>query len=70
MKPLINKIVGIKKADFDNALNVKDGIKLRPAKLISTYKPGDEMLLTSIFLSGIRLIKEFRKETSIRGYKF
>lgn len=62
MGPLVNKIVGLKKSDFDSAVNVKDGIKLRSAKLISTYKPGDEMVLTSIFLSGLRLIKEFKND--------
>ena len=62
MGPLINKIVGLNKSDFDNAINVKDGIKLRPARLITTYKSGDEMFLTSIFLSGLRLIKEFRND--------
>lgn len=55
----INKIVGIKKTDFDQLVSEK-AIHLRPARLIPTTKPGDEMTLTSIFLSSIRLIKEFR----------
>ena len=43
-------------------LKEKKEIKLRDAKLIPTYKPGDEMALTSIFLSSLRLIKEFKKD--------
>ena len=35
---------------------------LRPARLISLYRPGDEMALTSIFLSALRLIDEFRRQ--------
>lgn len=35
-------------------------IHAQPARLIPTYKTGDELALTSIFLSAIRLVKEFR----------
>jgi len=59
MNTSINKIVGIKKADFDNL--AENGIKLRKARLIPVYKPGDEIALTSVFLSSLRLIKEFKK---------
>ncbi|MCK5050222.1 MAG: hypothetical protein KAS53_00685 [Candidatus Cloacimonetes bacterium] len=59
----------MKKTDFDQLILEKE-IVLRPAKLIPTSKPGDEMTLTSIFLSSIRLIKEFKtllmKPTDIR----
>jgi len=65
----INKIIGMKKTDFDQLVSDKE-ILLRSAKLIPTSKPGDEITLTSIFLSSIRLIKEFRtlliKPTDIR----
>ncbi len=59
MNKTINKIVGIKKADFDNF--AENGITLRSARLIPVYKPGDEIALTSVFLSSLRLIKEFKK---------
>ena len=55
----ISKIIGMKKVDFDQYITEKE-ILLRPARLIPTSKPGDEMTLTSIFLSSIRLIKEFK----------
>jgi hypothetical protein len=56
----ISSILNMKKVDFD--LFIKNGdIQLREARLIPILKPGDEMALTSVFLSSIRLIKEFRK---------
>ncbi len=59
IKKKLNKLVGLKKADFDAF--VKEGqIKLRPAYLIPVLKTGDEMALTSIFLSTLKLVKEFR----------
>lgn len=55
----LTKLVGLKKVDFD--LCVQNGqIKLQQAKLIPTLKTGDEMALTSIFLSTVRLVKEYR----------
>jgi hypothetical protein len=55
----LTKLVGLKKTDFD--LFVESGqIKLQQAKLIPTLKTGDEMALTSIFLSTVRLVKEYR----------
>lgn len=55
----LTKLVGLKKTDFD--LFVQNGqIKLQQAKLIPTLKTGDEMALTSIFLSTVRLVKEYR----------
>ena len=55
----LTKLVGLKKTDFD--LFVQSGqIKLQQAKLIPTLKTGDEMALTSIFLSTVRLVKEYR----------
>ena len=55
----IGKIIGMRKVDFDQ-FAVEKEIILRPARLIPISKPGDEMTLTSIFLSSIRLIKEFK----------
>lgn len=55
----LTKLVGLKKSDFD--LFVKNGqIQLQPARLIPTLKTGDEMALTSIFLSTVKLVKEYR----------
>ena len=60
IKKSISKLVGLKKQDFD--LLVKSGqIILQPARLIPSHKTtGGEMTLTSIFLSTLRLVKEFR----------
>jgi len=57
---LLQKIVGMKKSDFDVIVNEKKDIFLRPARLIPIYKPGDEISLTSIFLRSLCLIKEFK----------
>ena len=55
----LTKLVGLKKTDFD--LFVQNGqIKLQRANLIPTLKTGDEMALTSIFLSTVKLVKEYR----------
>ena len=55
----LTKLIGLQKADFD--LFVQNGkIQLQQAKLIPTLKTGDEMALTSIFLSTVRLVKEYR----------
>ena len=55
----INKLVGLKKSDFDDY--VKNGkISLSETRLIPLLKTGDEMALTSILLSTIRLVKELR----------
>mgnify|MGYP006083839853 FL=1 len=55
----ITKLVGLKKIDFDQF--VKDGkITISKTRLIPLLKTGDEMALTSILLSSIRLIKEFK----------
>ena len=46
----LNKLVGLKKSEFDEYVNLGE-IHLSQAKLIPTYKIGDELALTSIFLS-------------------
>ncbi len=57
----LTKIVGLKKDDFDEF--IKSGeLTLREARLIPFFKPGNEMALTSVILSSIRLINEFRKK--------
>lgn len=54
-----NKLIGIKYEDF---LAYKDAgqIIAQEARLIPTLKTGDEGALTSIFLSTLRLVKEYR----------
>jgi hypothetical protein len=60
MKPL-KKLIGLKKTDFDEYIkHPDDHIRVRPARLIPALKTGDEMALASIFLSTLRLVKEFR----------
>ncbi len=59
IKKNLTKLVGLKKEDFD--FFVKSGqIQVQPARLIPTLKTGDEMALTSIFLSTLNLVKEYR----------
>ena len=57
----LTKIVDLKKDDFDEFVSSGE-LKLREARLIPFFKPGDEMALTSVILSSIRLINEFRKK--------
>ena len=59
MKIKPTKIIGLQIADFDNLVNSGEEIHLRPARLLNFHKPGDKLAITSIFLSGIKLIKEF-----------
>jgi hypothetical protein len=54
------KIKDLEKSKFDEFIK-KGGINLKEAHLIPIIKPGDEMALTSVILSSIRLIKEFRR---------
>jgi len=68
IKKNVTKLIGLKKDQFDQF--VQSGqIQLQPARLIPALKTGDEMALTSIFLSSLKLIKEYRdgffKELSI-----
>jgi len=57
----LTKIVGLNKDGFDEFISSGE-LKLREAHLIPFFKPGDEMALTSVILSSIRLINEFRKK--------
>lgn len=56
------KLIGMKIDDFDQLVSEGKEIHVQPARLIPFYKPGDEMALTSIFLSSIRLVTEFRTQ--------
>jgi hypothetical protein len=55
----LKKLVGLKKEEFDFFISTGQ-IKVRPARLIPVLKTGDEMALSSIFISTIRLVKEYR----------
>ena len=60
MNKKLSKIVGLKKSDF-NALIQSGEISLSKPRLIPIHKLGDEMALTSVLLSSMKLIKEFRQ---------
>ena len=55
----IGKLIGLKKSDFNSLIKSKQ-IMLRKPRLIPIYKLGDEMALTSVLLSSLRLVKEFK----------
>lgn len=55
----IGKLIGLKKIDFNDLIKSKQ-IVLRKPRLIPVYKLGDEMALTSVLLSSLRLVKEFK----------
>lgn len=60
MNKKLTKLVGLKKEEFDSFVKNRQ-IILQPARLIPTHKTGDEMALTSIFLSCLKLVKEYRE---------
>ncbi|MBN4070739.1 hypothetical protein JYT76_03570 [Olleya sp. AH-315-F22] len=59
IKKTITKLIGLTKEDFDFFIN-SGQIQVQPARLIPTLKTGHEMALTSIFLTTIKLVKEYR----------
>ena len=62
MRKKPTKIIGMSLSDFDALVEKNDELHLQPARLIPFYKPGDEMAITSIFLSALRLVDEFRNQ--------
>ena len=58
----LKKFIGTPIKDFETYFREEKGVSLRYARLIPLQKTGDEIALTSIFLSAIRLIKEFRND--------
>ncbi len=62
MAKKISTLIGMPINQFLNLVKEKENFSVRSARLIPLIKPGDEMALTSIFLSAIRLVKEFRDE--------
>ena len=59
----LTKFIGTTKQDFDSCIS-NGSVSLRRARLIPVAKPGDEVALTSVILSAIKLIDEFRKLTT------
>ncbi len=59
IKKNLSKLVGLKKDDFYFFVQKKQ-IHLQPFRLIPTLKTGDEMALTSIFLSIVNSVKEYK----------
>ena len=57
----INKLVGLKKSEFDDFVYAGK-ISLSESRLIPILKTGDEMALTSIIMSSLRLVKEFKDQ--------
>jgi len=65
VKPL-TKIIGLKIEEFDKHLNPENKeyktISSQEVVLIPVDNPGKEQALTTVFLAGLRLIKEFRRK--------
>ena len=56
------KLIGLSVSAFESLLSIDKELNVQPARLIPFYKPGDEMALASIFLSALRLVKDFRNQ--------
>lgn len=60
------KFKGLINQSFSKLQNViqysPEEMQVRPARLIPLSKPGDELSMSSIFLSSLRLVKEFRED--------
>jgi len=61
MAATMKALVGISKDEFDEFVRCR-AIRLRSARLIPLINPGKEEALTSIFLSSLTLVDEFRKD--------
>ena len=62
MSKKISSLIGMPIDQFLELVKEKENLSVRTARLIPLINPGDEMALTSIFLSALRLVKEFRDE--------
>jgi len=62
MSKKITSLKGMHIDQFMEIIKDKQQLSVRSARLIPLIKPGDEMALTSIFLSAVKLVKEFRDE--------
>jgi hypothetical protein len=56
----VSKLIGLSILEFEEFVS-NGQIQLSHARLIPLLKVGDELALTSIFLSALRLVKEFRE---------
>ena len=54
-------LIGLPINDLYALFQEKEVINAQRARLIPMHRPGDEIALTSIFLSALRLIKEYKK---------
>ncbi|MDZ7821881.1 MAG: hypothetical protein U5N26_08750 [Candidatus Marinimicrobia bacterium] len=61
MSSKISSIIGMPISNFLKMVEENNVLHVRKARLIPVYKTTDEMSLTSIFLSSLRLINEFKK---------
>ena len=59
MKNKFKRLIGISQQEFESFISDKE-IQLCPARLIPLVKIGDEMALTSIFLSSLKYVDEYR----------
>ena len=62
MSKKLTSLKGMHIDQFMEIIEDKQQLSVRSARLIPLIKPGDEMALTSIFLSALKLVKEFRDE--------
>ena len=62
MSKKLSSLRGMHIDQFMEIIKDKQQLSVRSARLIPLIKPGDEMALTSIFLSAVKLVKEFRDE--------
>ena len=62
MSKKLSSLKGMHIDQFMEIVKDKQQLSVRSARLIPLIKPGDEMALTSIFLSALKLVKEFRDE--------
>ena len=61
MSSKLTNIIDLPISEFDEHVKSRTEVTLQKARLIPIYKLGDEKALTSVFLSSLRLVKEFRK---------
>ncbi len=59
LKP--KKLLGLKYSIFQDIIKGNEELHVQKARLIRFYKPGDEMALTSIFLSSLKMVDPYRK---------
>ena len=56
------RLIGMSGEAFYALLQFGTEIYAQPARLTPFYKPGDELAITSILLSALRLVDEFRSQ--------